>query len=303
MRFGLLLSRPAPLLGGRVTVSEHEVVDLNELIRKAQDLEPLPMSATRLAALVADPRSNADQLIDVIRLDQSLTARVLRWANSASSAARGPITNVRDAVVRMGRGAILELAIGTRASKLLSSAVPEYGLNEQGLWRHSVATALVAESLAPHVRVDIPPEAFAAALLHDVGKLVLARFLEPETLEFLRRAQEDAHLDPLAAEIELLEVHHGELGGLVVRNWGLPESIAIGISYHHNPDEGRSTICDVVCVADEIAKTIEAAKVPREPYPRDHSAAYQRLGLAPEKVSVIHEQVTKRFADVLERFK
>ena len=131
---------------------------------------------------MADPESTLESISEVVSLDQALAGRALRAANSAASAASSPITTVRDAVVRLGRSTMLTLALGTQVRRNLQQAVPEFGLAANVLWRHSVATALVAESLATACTVRIPPESYAASLLHDIGKLVLARFLNPDLL-------------------------------------------------------------------------------------------------------------------------
>lgn len=67
------------------------MLDLHQLIAKAYDLEPIPMSGTKLANLIADPDSTLESLIEVVSLDQALPGRALRAANSAASAARSTI--------------------------------------------------------------------------------------------------------------------------------------------------------------------------------------------------------------------
>ena len=73
--------------------------------------------------------------------------------------------------------------------------MPEYGIDDGVLWRHSVAAALAAELERLSCTVKVPPEAFTAALLHDVGKLVLCRHMKPEVLELLARAQAQVVLE------------------------------------------------------------------------------------------------------------
>lgn len=277
-------------------------MDLNALIAQAYDLEPLPASAARLAALVANPDTSLASIVEVIGLDVSLTARILRAANSARSASRSPVKTVNDAVIRLGRGTVLSAAVGTGARKHLQCAVPAYGLQENVLWRHSVSAALVAESMGPFCKNSIPPEAYAAALLHDIGKLVLGRFLDAPTLALLQQAQAQGHLNPLQAECEILEVNHAELGGLIAQKWGLPESIVLGITYHHQPELGEQLICDVVCVANDLGIATGLASLPTPLYAEDHCASFDRLGLDSRAKECICEAVTTRFVQILERF-
>ena len=277
-------------------------MDLDALIEQANNLAPLPLSAARLASLVVDPDSHLASLTEVISLDLSLTVWVLRAANSARLAARSPITNVNDAVIRLGRGTILSIVVGAAARKHLQQPVPEYGLGENALWEHSVAAALVAETIERTCKVSVPPEAFAAALLHDIGKLVLGRFLDERTLELLNEAQEHGHLNPLEAEREILKVNHAELGGLVAQKWGLPDSIVKGITYHHQPEESDERICDVVCVSNDIAVATGLVSLPVPRWPEDHSGAFKRMGLDNDAEVRVADAVKTRFKQVLERF-
>jgi HD-like signal output (HDOD) protein len=278
------------------------VLDLHQLVAKAYDLEPIPMSGTKLANLVADPESTLDSVIEVVSLDQALAGRALRAANSAASAARSPITTVKDAVVRLGRSTMLTLGFGTKVRQQLQQAVPEFGLAENMLWRHSVAAALAAESMGSLCKVAIPPEAYAASLLHDIGKLVLARFLDPDLLAFLERAQSEGRCHPLEAEMEILEVNHAELGGLIARHWGLPNAIALGIQYHHTPTEEHPLVCHVVCVANELAKTIMPETETTPPYPEDHRESFEKLALTKELQARVCQAVSARFGKVLDMF-
>jgi len=194
------------------------------------------------------------------------------------------------------------LGFGTKVRQQLQQAVPEFGLAENMLWRHSVAAALAAESMGSLCKAQIPPESYAAALLHDIGKLVLARFLDPDLLSYLQRAQNEGRCHPLEAEMEILEVNHAELGGLVARHWELPNTIALGIQYHHTPTEEHPQVCHVVCVANELAKIIVPETEAAPPYPEDHGASFDKLGLTSDLQQRICQAVSARFSKVLELF-
>jgi putative nucleotidyltransferase with HDIG domain len=232
------------------------VLDLDSLAQAASNLDPLPASVARLAAVVASADPDLDEILDVVKYDEALTATLLRGANSAASGSLTPVTNVRDAVIRLGTGSVLWLAVQSSVRRRLQRSVPEYGLTEGDLWRHSVATSLAAAALNRYAGVSIPAEAPTAALLHDIGKLLMCRFLGDDVLETIHRAQFDGGLTRIAAEVEILGVHHAELGGLMVQFWGFPESIQRGISYHHTPDDGVDRICYVTHLADVVAKSI-----------------------------------------------
>jgi len=311
------------------------LINLPAILRAAKDLEPLPASVSRLAALVARPDVEIRDIVEVVNYDQGLTARLLRVANSAASAAISPITTVKGAVVRLGTGTVLSLATGASLKRQLERAIPVYGLSEGELWRHSIAAALAAEAAPPYCRAPVPPEAFTAALLHDVGKLVLARFLYPEVKALLARTQSTGGLLTLEAEMEVLETHHGDLGGLVTQRWRLPETIVKGVTHHHYPDDGNHLICDVVHLADAVAHVVatataaataapcmasatatnSAAAAPATPASAPDSAAglafgainiragaRERLGLTEDGPQGLAALVAGRLQEVLERY-
>jgi HD-like signal output (HDOD) protein len=214
---------------------------LDEAIHAAERLEALPPTLSRLALLVADSDTEVRAIVEAIAFDPALASVLLRFANSAASAANTPIVTVRAAVIRVGRASILSLALGTAVRGWMSEAMPEYGLAESALWRSAVLSAIAAEVISARAKIQPPQEVGVAALLADIGKLVMHRVLDDEVLDWLRQA-EVAGLTRREAESEVLGVHHGELGGLIARHWGLPPSIVTGIQYHHTPSESTELI-------------------------------------------------------------
>lgn len=278
------------------------MIDLMALTRSANDLEALPASVTRLAAIAAKEDWDVRDVEETVALDQALSLRLLRAANSAASAARMPIATIREALVRVGLGSLLSMAAATSVKGRLTRAVPEYGLSEGEMWRHAVATALAAEAAQAYCDVSLPPETYASALLHDIGKLVLARFLDPDILRVLVLAREEGHLSGLRAETELLTVHHGELGGLIAQNWQLPQRLVTGIIHHHTPDLAGDVIADAVHVANIAAKQVGAGHSVDEEDRRPQPESMGRLKLTDKGFEGLCRQVGKRLDQVLAQY-
>jgi putative nucleotidyltransferase with HDIG domain len=278
-----------------------KVIDLDPIFKKARDLEPLSPSVQRLASIVSAGDTAVEDLVEVVTYDQALTARVLRLANSAASASASPIKTVKQAVIRMGSGTVLAMAVANEVRGRLKQALPEYGFAEEGLWRHSVAAAIAAEDIARVAAVRVPPETFTAALLHDIGKLVLARFLPPQVLSLMAQLQAEQHLTRLQSEIELLHTHHAEIGGLIAQHWKLPEAVTRGITYHHMPERCADPVCDAVCLANHMAKVIKAAPAPEDPAP-PAAAARERLKIAEADYQTASLLTGARFAELLGRY-
>lgn len=272
-------------------------IDLDDLIANANELAPLPASTVRLASLISRHDYELHEVAEIIGFDQALTMKLLRAANSAAEAAESRITTVEDAVFRLGAAQVLTLCVAGSVGPMAQGAVPGYGLAEGALWRHSVAAALASEALACACRTPIPPETFTAALLHDIGKLVMGRFLSSEILDWLDRAR-SIGFTALEAETQVLQVHHGELGGIIAQHWGLPMAIVHGVVHHHHPEECPEVICDAVCLANLAAKRIEVPNTVLRPPP----GLLERLGLSAEELDALCENSIARFDEVKGRF-
>lgn len=310
------------------------MIELETILQTATEIEPLPATVSRLACIVSQDDVDLREVVEVVSYDQALTGRILKTANSALSAGRVEIKTVKDAVVRLGSGLVLSFAIGQSVKKRMKSAVPEYGMLEGELWKHSVATAVAAEFLKPRCRAsNPPPEAFTAALLHDIGKLVMARALDAETLRRLADAGKQDEQALLRAEELCVGVNHAELGGHVARSWKLSETIVVGIGFHHDPSAAGTAlprsdqppgnanqviaIASLVHVSNLVAEHALAEATPAQleagesehppgnhagPVSRVESNAMKALGLDEIDLVQATEVVNNKLDDILTRF-
>ncbi len=273
------------------------MVELDDLIQHTRDLRPLAATAVRLAGMVQSPTVDLTDVSEVVAFDQALTMRLLKAANSAALGGVQRFTVASEAVIRLGVARVLSIAVAGSVREPLQRDVAAYGLAEGELWSHSVATAAAAEVLCEAAGVDLPPETFTAALLHDIGKLVMGRHLSDEDLEWIHQAQVTGGRGPLEAEMEVLGVHHGELGGIVAQHWEMPERVVLGIIHHHTPSQGRDVICDAVCVANHIAKHVQSKPCPPPP-----PECFDRLSLWPARFEDLIASTRERFESVSARY-
>ncbi len=85
---------------------------------------------------------------------------------------------MREALARLGTAQVLAIAVAAGARPHFQSKLPGYNLNDGALWDRSVAAAVAAEVAPRFCKQEIPPEGFTAALLHDVGKVLIGRYLD-----------------------------------------------------------------------------------------------------------------------------
>lgn len=213
-------------------------------------------SVPRLTKLAFDPEVSVNDIARVIEFDQVLTANVLHWANSSWSASQTPVVSVKDAVVRFGIGHIVKLVIGKCVAKPMKQAFPGYELQENELWHHSVACALAVECLEKITSKHVPAPAFTAALVHDIGKLLLERHISPDLLGQIQTLINAKGISYIQAEQEILGTDHAKLGGAIARFWEFPEELIVGIEQHHLADYAANPILDAVQIANGVAKLL-----------------------------------------------
>jgi HD-like signal output (HDOD) protein len=280
-------------------------LEQTDLVQAAQELEPLPPTAARLANLLSRADWDIHDVEEAIAFDQALTAKLLRLANSALWFRGHAIASVRDAVMRLGSGTVFGLVMGAGVQKRLSRALPQYGLREGELWTHSVAATLAASVLDRKSRADVPIEAPASALLHDVGKLVMARFLDPDRQHRIEEVRRTEGLTQHEAEVAVMGLDHAELGGVIGIQWQLPERLVTGIVHHHTPEATEDAIGSVVHVADVLAhraQTICVGSMRGEaPLPPSREAV-ELLALSELELEEAARAVASELADVLRRY-
>ncbi len=207
----------------------------------------------RAMGLLHDQNAGTKAIADVIQTDANLTARLLGIVNSAFYGFRAPIDTVSRAVTVVGNRDLESLLTAASALQVFTN-IPGALVNMDVFWRHSVFAASIAERLAKHFRVLHPERLFVAALLHDVGALIMFNRLPDLEAEILAAAAGDE------GELANLETHHlgfdhAGLGALALRQWRLPESLCGAIDHHHNP-AGAAEFqheCAIVHIADVLA--------------------------------------------------
>jgi putative nucleotidyltransferase with HDIG domain len=209
------------------------------------DLPTLPTVVAKIVELVDNPRTNASTLARLISSDPALTARMLKLANSAYYGFPRRIGTINLAIVVLGFNTVRDLAISASLVERFNLAY-EGGDLQTDFWEHSICTAVAARMVQRQGPAGAVGEAFVAGLLHDIGRLVVARYL-PEEFERVRRDTEESQRPLWQVELEVLGMSHSEVGGLLCRRWNLPEPIAEAVTWHHHPLK-RSETDPLTCI-------------------------------------------------------
>jgi|WetSurSiteA1Bulk_404760.scaffolds.fasta_scaffold33266_2 putative nucleotidyltransferase with HDIG domain len=254
----------------------------NQILNGIQNLDPLPVTARKLATMLRDESASVQEIANVVEYDVAVAANILRMANSAAYAGRYPIERIRDAVVRLGTENLLTIVLGEYL-KVFRINAPLYDLTEDDLYLHSAASALMIKAIAPEIRHKLPGSTSIAALLHDIGKLIMVRYMKADVSALLALCTEKK-IAFVQAERELLGCDHAEVGAVMARQWGFPQEIISTIEQHHQVVPGGSgLILDAVMLANYAAKSIGVG-LGAEGFnlPMDYAGSRERLGLTIE---------------------
>jgi putative nucleotidyltransferase with HDIG domain len=210
--------------------------ELQKALTRFKDLPTLPDVVARVMQIVSNPLTTAEDLNQVISLDQALTFKVLRLANSAYYGFPKEITHITQAVMILGFNTIRNLALSVSVHKMLFADRDKGLFNYRDFWKHCVAVGVCARILARRIGYKNEENAFTAGLLHDIGKSLLERMDHAGFMGAIE-ASRDRHAALWLMEQELLGVDHAAVGGRLAEIWNLPADLRDAIELQHRPSE------------------------------------------------------------------
>lgn len=205
------------------------------LRRPVCDLPALPMVALKLLKITGDESANAEGLGRIVETDPAIAAKVLRRVNSAHYAFQHKISSLPHAVAILGFSAIRAIVMEVALFDSWVRRDVRHKFHRTLFWQHSLAVAGLCRVMARVLNHPDPEEAYAAGLLHDIGKLILdvhGTMSYRDFLEAYRRTQEGTLVEE---EKMLLGVSHDRLGAYFARQWRLPDAIVGATLLHHMP--------------------------------------------------------------------
>ena len=226
----------------------------SKIIQDIKDLPPMPQVVIKIQQLISNLNSDTKQLAEVIESDQSIAAKVLKMANSAFYGMSGKISSIHQASLLLGYRTLGEIVTMAGASRLLSGKMPGYGYDPQELWKHSLSVAFSSKMIAEMKKSSLIYEAHTAGLIHDVGKIILDRYIleNKRDIADYMSGEEKTFLD---AERKFFGFDHAEIAAEICGTWHIPESITLAIKCHHQPSASNGDeLSYVLHLADYVAK-------------------------------------------------
>jgi putative nucleotidyltransferase with HDIG domain len=236
-----------------------------ELVLAHLDTLPtLPAVAVRLLQVTAASDSDAQDVVKLLKGDQSLTARILSVAASAAFGVHEPVTTLERAVPLIGLAGVRSIVLATSVFDCFGKREADghgAAFDRVEFWKHALAVACAARQLAharPELGVD-PEDAYVAGLLHDLGKVALAAVF-PKAYDRIVARVNQARDDIADHERAVLGADHTVAGRRVAERWRLPQNLQETIWLHHlaadalPPSVGRPALIATVQLADTVAR-------------------------------------------------
>ncbi len=208
-------------------------ISLDFIDAQIKDLSAAPQILPKLQNLIRDCNTNPDDIFTLIKLDQTLTTRVIKTSNSAFFAPRSEIDNIEDAVTYLGYDEVFRIISLVAFAKLMSGPLACYGLSAGELWERSVATAVTLEALADNHN-SASNTGYTIGLLHSIGMVFANKHLQE--MKTSNRFDLEGAIEELAIdEVATMGMTHAEIGAHVLERWKFPDNVCEPIQFQLKP--------------------------------------------------------------------
>ncbi|MCW5937400.1 MAG: HDOD domain-containing protein [Fimbriimonadaceae bacterium] len=279
-----------------------DLASLEIRMSRSENLPVLPQAASTVLRLADDSDASTREMERAIERDAALTAKILRVANSAYYGSPN-IPTVGRAISFLGLTTVRSLVVSAAMQQMVSGRSKCESFERLGFWRHCLAVA-TASRIIGKIRSPLKAEElYCAGLMHDVGILIMDKFMAHELNTIITRCIELKR--PLHhVAIEVAGFSHCDVGWVLADRWGLSPMIRRAIRFSVDPisdEEYYETTC-VVAAADALANRagFEHSKIPGN---HDVSAEVSEvIGLPPEQFQIIIEVVRQEIDRAQEAF-
>lgn len=248
-----------------------------------------------------DPDATINNLIELIEVDPPLSCNLLKVANSAYYSGRHPVNSIGDAVLRIGFEELKEIALSQKVFELFNDYEEYRGFSRMGLWKHSIAVAVLSKMIYRMEFRESGDDIYAAGLLHEIG-LISEDQITPDLFRQAITVADEQGLNLADAETSVLGFHHALLAYAIANSWQLPEGLKVVIGYHHTPllaPERYIKMAMVLFVADTLCQENAIGYCDA---PHDNRKTYQtclkRLNMEPYMLDLIISEMQTRIAEL-----
>lgn len=233
-------------------------------VRQFDGLPTLPIVALKLGEVVHSKNASVQAVAEVLRSDPATSAKLLRLVNSPYFGIPGGVSDVTRAIPFIGFNTLYQLVLSVSVLETLQLGT--CSLDPRALWTHALTVATAAKELAVELHFSDQGACFTAGLLHDMGKIALAK-LDPENLAAAFATMKSDGISLKEAERKHNLAPHDRLGSRLARQWRFPATLATPIEQHHSVHKVEvrerlvphlRTLTEIVAVADHLSLACQA---------------------------------------------
>ncbi len=224
-----------------------EMLSTNELTKIIDKVDELPVLSNIYQELCEKMELQADlkEIADIIQRDQSITAQILRVANSVFFQAK--TGSVQTAISYLGLGNVKDIVLSMTAFNQLDHSIGAF--EKKIMWKHAERTnQMVGMIYKFALKKSLPGLYMVAGLLHDIGKVVSAKYFNEEYTNIKISVTQERTKTIAEVEYERWGVSHQEIGAYLLNWWGLPQPIIEAAAFHHRPMDERIFHKEIVAV-------------------------------------------------------
>lgn len=222
-----------------------------------RNVPPIPAIAAKLLTLLSDENVSTHAVAELLGSDTALTARLLHEANSARYGRPGSRREVRGSIDLVGLDRTRQLVVLHATAGYVGSPS---NLELYCCWRHSLATAVMADRIA-EASGSFTKIAFTAGILHDIGRLGLMMAFPRHYMEAVRGGN-GRSLDLLDFERAEFGMDHAEAGRFLAETWNLPLEFRVVAERHHATAGAELDLLRIVHGACQLADMLGFGVVP-----------------------------------------
>ncbi len=234
---------------------------LNDVLGELDSVPTPSFVVAKVLELVSQPEVSASELTEVIEKDPNLTVRVMRLANSAYYGLPQKISTLSHAVMILGFKTVRNLVTSIYMhDAFFTSKLRTELIDTEKLWRHLIATAIATEQISDAVGFINKEETFLVGMIHDLGKIVIARLFPTYTDATIKLASVEL-ITYFESEKKLGLPDHVSVANYLLEKWGFPHEIQTAVNFHHDPEKiNEETLRDIVYIshaADVVANVLD----------------------------------------------
>lgn len=264
---------------------------LEQLAEHVDRLPSLPEVVNHLTRSLGDERADVDTLVYHVNSDPAIVARLLSAANSVASGLTTRVTSTRQAFLLLGVDRVVAIVLASALTYRYDTRHSDF--DARLLWRHSLGAAVCASVLAEQTDFDAEV-AFTAALLHDIGQLLMYTANPLSYVQALELRRREG-IPLTVAEQRVFGYDHPAAGKLLGSVWQLPEPIIEAIAAHHEPDEIGSEIGNLVHVSEVLSHALDLGELPNNRVPELSDLAFAHIGLSWPRISALFAEIEARY--------